>query len=149
MRILLATDGSEYGREAAAQCGELASEIDGAVVKIITVADFTAEIASEPFMSSIEFFNAIEDEMRKRSDAILNKAEEIVRFKNEDIEILREVFVGSAKKLIVKEAEKWNADLVIVGSHGYGVLARAVLGSVSNAVVNHAPCSVLVARKTD
>ena len=46
----------------------------------------------------------------------------------------------------IEEAQNWGADLIIVGSHGYGFWSRALLGSVSNAVINHAPCSVLVVR---
>jgi nucleotide-binding universal stress UspA family protein len=53
---------------------------------------------------------------------------------------------GLAKQVIVEEAEKWGADLIVVGSHGQGLWSRALLGSVSNSVVHHAPCSVFVGR---
>jgi nucleotide-binding universal stress UspA family protein len=65
---------------------------------------------------------------------------------NKKIEIEKEILIGSAKKIIVKEAEDWEADLIVVGSHGYGFLGRALLGSVSDAVIHHAPCSVLVVK---
>jgi nucleotide-binding universal stress UspA family protein len=51
--------------------------------------------------------------------------------------------------MITEEAQKWEADLIIVGSHGQSFWSRALLGSVSNAVVNHAPCSVLVVKMRD
>ena len=47
---------------------------------------------------------------------------------------------------IVEEAERWHANLVIVGCHGYGPLRRLLLGSVSQAVLTKASCSVEVAR---
>ncbi len=50
------------------------------------------------------------------------------------------------KESIVEEAQKWSADLIVLGSHGYGFWERMLLGSVSNAVVHHAPCSVLIVR---
>ena len=48
---------------------------------------------------------------------------------------------------ILEEAREWDADIIIVGSHGYGRLKRMVLGSVAGAVVANAHCSVLVARE--
>ena len=41
-------------------------------------------------------------------------------------------------------AQKWGADLIVIGRRGLGGLKEIVLGSVSNYVVHHAPCSVLV-----
>jgi nucleotide-binding universal stress UspA family protein len=57
--------------------------------------------------------------------------------------VLRE---GWPKEAIVDEAEEWGADLVVVGSHGYGAVKRFLLGSVSMAVVLNAPCSVEIVR---
>ena len=48
--------------------------------------------------------------------------------------------------MIVEEAERWGADLILVGSHGYGSVKRFMLGSVSQAVATHAPCSVEIVR---
>jgi nucleotide-binding universal stress UspA family protein len=48
---------------------------------------------------------------------------------------------------IVRRAEEWRADVVVVGSHGHGGLAR-VLGGVAERVVRHAHCPVLIARPT-
>jgi nucleotide-binding universal stress UspA family protein len=51
--------------------------------------------------------------------------------------------------VIVEEASTWSADLIVMGSHGYTGLTRLLLGSVASYVVNHAPCSVEVARKKE
>ncbi len=147
MKILIATDGSEHGIEATMQIAEMLPNIKTAVIKILTVVDYTVDAASEPFISSDEFLERVEGVMRQRSDEILSAAERLIREKNKDVVIERSTLVGSAKKMIVKEANEWNADLIVVGSHGYGVFARTLLGSVSDAVVHHAPCSVLVSRK--
>jgi nucleotide-binding universal stress UspA family protein len=50
------------------------------------------------------------------------------------------------KQLILKEAEDWGANLIVVGSHGLRGLTRLLLGSVSETVAAHAPCSVEVIR---
>jgi nucleotide-binding universal stress UspA family protein len=56
------------------------------------------------------------------------------------------VHVGHAATGIVEIAEKWAADLIVMGSHGREGLGRLLLGSVADAVIRHAPCPVLVAR---
>jgi len=53
---------------------------------------------------------------------------------------------GRAADAILAEAGDWNADLVVVGSHGKGSLERVLIGSVSTAVTARAPCSVEVVR---
>jgi nucleotide-binding universal stress UspA family protein len=49
--------------------------------------------------------------------------------------------------MIIGEARKWSADLIVLGSHGYTGLKRLLLGSVALFVVSHAPCSVEIVRK--
>lgn len=61
--------------------------------------------------------------------------------------VTSEVLVGSPKQLIVDEAERWQADLVVLGTHGHGAPGRFLLGSVAHSVVLHAPCSVEVVRR--
>ena len=51
---------------------------------------------------------------------------------------------GSTPETLVREAERLNADLLILGSHGHGVLRRALLGSVSEHVLHHARRPVLI-----
>ena len=53
---------------------------------------------------------------------------------------------GNPKEVILEEAKKWNADLIVVGSHGRRGIKRLLLGSVSEAVAMKAPCSVVVVR---
>lgn len=146
MRILLATDGSRYAQTAAHRCAELAVGFgDEAAVKIITVVDNFTPMATEPFISPEEFLESVEREMQEEAEKIIGAAEKIIRSIAAEARVEREILIGSAKRIIVRAAEKWRADLVAVGSHGYGFWGRALLGSVSNAVVHHAPCSVLVA----
>jgi nucleotide-binding universal stress UspA family protein len=54
--------------------------------------------------------------------------------------------VGKPASEIVKSAKEWPADVIVIGSHGRSVLERVLLGSVAEAVLRHAPCSVLVIR---
>jgi nucleotide-binding universal stress UspA family protein len=56
------------------------------------------------------------------------------------------VLEGDPETVIIEEADRWKADLVVVGSHGYGPVRCLVLGSVSQGVASHAPCSVEIVR---
>lgn len=57
-----------------------------------------------------------------------------------------EVREGKPKAEIIDSAVEWGADRIIIGAHGTGICPRFFIGSVSRAVVKHAPCSVDVVR---
>jgi nucleotide-binding universal stress UspA family protein len=57
-----------------------------------------------------------------------------------------EAVLGHPEEVIIGNAKTWEADLVVLGSHGYRGFERFLLGSVSQAVASHAPCSVEIVR---
>ena len=59
-----------------------------------------------------------------------------------------EVFTGSPAWEVIKKADKWEPDLVIVGSQGRSALGRLFLGSVSHKIITEARCSVRVGRRS-
>ena len=59
------------------------------------------------------------------------------------------VVPGEARESIIAAAADWHPDLIVIGSHGWRGLDRVLLGSVSDAVVRRAPCSVEVVRKPE
>lgn len=58
----------------------------------------------------------------------------------------QKIVYGSPKEGLLDEIEKWHADLLIVGSHGRTGITRFLMGSVSMALLSHAPCSVLIVK---
>jgi nucleotide-binding universal stress UspA family protein len=56
---------------------------------------------------------------------------------------------GDPRSAIVDESDEWGADLIVVGSHGRTGLTRWLLGSVAQAIVGHASCSVEVVRRRE
>ena len=63
---------------------------------------------------------------------------------NHDVDVTADVVHGPAAKALIDASRE--ADLVVVGSHGYGGFTGLLLGSVSTQVVHHAACSVMVVR---
>lgn len=94
--------------------------------------------------------NALEVEQtaNETAEKILETARQKIErlIGNENVAISTETLFGSPDSRIVEAAEKMHADLIIVGSHGYNRWERLLLGSISDSVVHHAPCSVLVVR---
>jgi nucleotide-binding universal stress UspA family protein len=56
--------------------------------------------------------------------------------------------LGRPGKVICKVAQQWNADLIVLGSHGRSGLTEMMMGSVSNYVMHQAPCAVLVLKSS-
>ena len=54
---------------------------------------------------------------------------------------------GTAGQTLCQAAQEWSADLILLGTHGRSGLSELLLGSVSNYVMHHAPCSVLIVHK--
>uniref|UniRef100_A0A803L9V6 UspA domain-containing protein n=1 Tax=Chenopodium quinoa TaxID=63459 RepID=A0A803L9V6_CHEQI len=57
------------------------------------------------------------------------------------------VVEGDARNVLCEAVEKNNAAMLVVGNHGYGVIKRAFLGSVSDYCARHAHCSVMIIKK--
>jgi nucleotide-binding universal stress UspA family protein len=89
----------------------------------------------------------LEHLLRERADLFLARAAETL----EDAGIApgavaTKVVYDSPRRAILEEAAGWGADLIVLGSHGYGVLRRFLLGSVAITVAEHAHCSVEIVR---
>jgi len=73
-------------------------------------------------------------------------ADKLAASLNQSVQVTQEILSGSPRSAIAEEADRWQADLIVMGSHGYGAWHRFLLGSVSQAVVSRAQCSVEVVR---
>jgi len=146
MRILVAVDGSPFSDAALA---EVARRPWPAGAKILVLTAFELPLAATPDIWSLpgEYFAQVEQSVRLRAESVMARAvAQLTAALGPDIEVKGKCVTGAAKRVIVDEAETWKADLIVVGSHGYPAWERLLLGSVSQAVVSHAKCSVEVAR---
>lgn len=144
MKILIAIDGSECSDVAVEEVAKRPWPADSAV-RIISVAEtLPLELLSLP----PRYREDIERAARQQAQTVVERA--TARLRDSDVRILpisSTVVVDSPKDAIVEEAERWGADLIVVGSHGYRGPERALLGSVSHAVATQTKCSVEIARR--
>lgn len=145
MKVLLATEGSEFSRAAVEKCCTMFAESDNTELRIVSAFE-PAIPPTEPFAVSAEYIQELDAISRKQAADVVARAEEEIRTRFPSFDLTTKVLSGAPARVIVEEAESWGADVIVVGSHGYGFWQRAWLGSVSNAVAHHAPCSVLIVR---
>jgi universal stress protein A len=87
---------------------------------------------------------AVHQEQRQRSRDVMACA--VRRLTAAHFKASSELRDGDARREILAAAAEWRPDVVVMGSHGRNGLQRFLLGSVSDSVVRHAPCSVEVVR---
>jgi len=147
MKILLATDGSDYSKAAVNSVAERAWP-QGSEVKIISAMEIPYAPTTEAWVLPSGYYSELERVAREQAEAAVKGAvERIGSGKASGLEIITKIINGSAGEVILDEAEKWDADLIVLGSHGYNGWQRFLLGSVSHAVATHAHCSVEIVRQ--
>jgi nucleotide-binding universal stress UspA family protein len=138
--IVLATDGSPTAREAAEVAMELAHE-SGRPLVVVTVWDVSSSTLGYGLVPALPDFS---DMLRERAAEVLEEVRDSAGAEGLDMEtVMLRGFPGDE---ICRAAEDRDAKLIVIGSHGWGPLRRLLFGSVSNDVLHHAPCPVLVVR---
>ena len=147
MKILLATDGSECSKAAVNSVAERPWP-KGSEMMIISAMETPFTPTTETWALPDSYYRELERVAKEQAEAAVNYA--IERFSSGNpsgLEITTKIISGPAREIILDEAEKWAADLIVLGSHGYRGWQRFLLGSVSHAVATHAHCSVEIVRQ--
>lgn len=145
MKILLATDGSTQSDAAISLLRSFAFK-PGDEIKIISVVDMAVPMAVDIYGGYLPDTTDLETTAREHAAKVLKETCEKMEGICRDLSVTSEVLFGTPESRIVEAAESSGTDLIIVGSHGYNRWERLLLGSVSQSVVQHAPCSVMVVR---
>ena len=146
MKILIATDGSDYSKAAIEKACEMVVKSENTAIKIVSV--YQAYLPFDMYPQSVQYAEEFERAMHKQAEEYADEAVATIRecFPDTNIELTTQVTMGATNRIIIETAKEWNADLIVVGSHGRGFWGRTMIGSVSDSVIHHAPCSVLVVR---
>ena len=140
-KILIATDGSESAQEAVEFGLEFAAEQHAEPV-FIHVAPAIDTLPIPGF--GIGGPAAMPHVLSEHDRSPLERATELAARKGLDAKT--KLVVGHPAKEIVHHADAIDADLIVVGSHGHGVIASALIGSVSLGVLHEARRTVMVVR---
>jgi nucleotide-binding universal stress UspA family protein len=147
-KILLATDGSEFSQRAARSIAERPWPA-GTEIEVLSVVELhlgtTQALFEPPFVDSGQLESQRAQSMKRAEDAVA-AAVEVLSKVFPKVEESISVLLDGPQAVIINEAAKWDADLIVVGSHGHRGIERFLMGSVSEGVALHAHCSVEVIR---
>jgi nucleotide-binding universal stress UspA family protein len=136
-KILVAIDGSPPSEKALAAAVDLA-------------ANYRAELTALGVAEIPEVVGMVDevDEMRQGTEALFRQiCEAAVNYARSRGVVIRSVVLrGHAADAIVRYAESEGIDLIVLGQHGHSRIARFLLGSTSDRVGEHSPCSVMIVK---
>lgn len=132
-RVLAGVDGSEAGLDAAVQAGRLVAD-DGELELATAIYLVDANLQHWP-REQVEATLELEGAPRLQAAAAKVGRPAATRLLN-----------GPAKQALLEEAERFDASLIVVGSHGHSRLSELLIGGVAGPLLRDAPCSVLIAR---
>jgi nucleotide-binding universal stress UspA family protein len=140
-RILLATDGSPHAELAALKAVDLAESTDARLHVVAVGRTFPAAVYDV-------YIEAGSEDLRREAQTILDEQVRKIEEAGGTVAIAHLKMNERRDEAIVHLAEEIGADLIVMGSRGFGGLKRALLGNVADSVVRHAHCPVLVVRPT-
>ncbi len=159
MRILVGYDGSDHARVALADLARagLPRQAEALVVSVgdvwVSPSSSIKEIAGAALTSrrvtaAIMQVQAQASKVLEEARDLAGEASMLVNADFPQWKVRAEALAGAPSLALIQKADKWDADLVVVGSHGRSALGRFLLGSVSRKVAMESHCSVRVARHT-
>ncbi|MDO8438431.1 MAG: universal stress protein [Nitrosomonadaceae bacterium] len=141
-RILIPVDGSPTSDRALQEALRLAQQQNAQLLLLHVIE----EIRFVDIESSINYAELLES-MRNSGTKILTQAQTVVQQAGMTAEVkLLEAGGERVASVIVAEAERWPADLIVIGTHGRSGFSRLLFGSVAEGVVRTAQVPVLLIR---
>jgi nucleotide-binding universal stress UspA family protein len=142
MKILLAIDDSKWSEAAThALIWQMRPEnVEVCVFHVVV----PLVIIPYDYMGQVETLEAAQQERLKEGKELVERTAQ--QLQAGGFKVDGAIEEGDPKSAITDKATQWNADVIFVGSHGRKGIDRFLLGSASEVVLRHAPCSVEIAR---
>src|ERR687897_1901878 len=146
-KILLATDGSREAELAARTAADLATSTDSEL-HVLTVAPGLPDAAYHIHEAGLRYetYEQALEAVKGEAQKVLDEQGRKVREAGGSIKEAHLRIGERRDQAIIHLAEELGAGLIVMGSRGLGGVRRALIGSVSDSVVRHAHCPVLIVR---
>ena len=138
-KILVPTDLSDFSQRALTTAIDMAQKYDAKINLFYVVADF-----HDMYDSYDLDFNRIDQ--RLVADGAQKLEEMLKKIDIRGVEITKTVTPGYPSVAILDQIKREAIELVVMGSHGRGAIMGSILGSVSQKVITHAECPVLIVK---
>jgi nucleotide-binding universal stress UspA family protein len=147
-RIVVAYDGSEFAKRALRVAESLAKQYDSSLIIVQVIADEGYLLASSSIGPGVQTINPLEvvEATKAAAEKELLKIVRSMKRRNIDARAVVRDGVLSVVNELAEFASTEGAELLVVGTRGLGGLKKLLMGSVSEGLVTHANCSVLVVR---
>jgi nucleotide-binding universal stress UspA family protein len=145
VKVLLAIDGSTHSH-AALEAVASRTWPSGTEVLVLTVIHSRWPLVGDPFFTMAAARAESLREQEREAQPLLDAAVRLLSERAPTLRVTTRAIEGVPHDVIVQQAEEWGSDLIVLGSHGYGPVRRALLGSVAAAVAVEAPCAVEIIR---
>ena len=151
-KILVAIDNSDISQLVIKEVESLALAMDASVMLVYVQTSFNEQYLNPILLQPDSFYTnlhteAMQDYMKQWENLKQEKIDWLrslsQKISNHGIKTEFTLNFGDPSRMICELAQSWNADLIMLGRRGHSGLSELFLGSVSNYVLHHAPCSVL------
>jgi len=143
MKILIAIDDSKFS-EAAVLSVVARPGPPGTEIKVLHVLEPPSILMGRQMTAHDPEFESVWQALQEQAEALVAKV--TAQLQGAGLNVTPALAEGDPKSRIIDVAGEWHADLIVLGSHGRRGLGRFLMGSVSEAVVHHAHCSVEIVR---
>ncbi|MBE0429834.1 MAG: universal stress protein [Thermoleophilia bacterium] len=145
MKILIATDGSRRSEKAASKAIEMAQSCSGSlnIISVVDAGSPRSAIDIDPYdIEDESILKELDEKKKKPEEAFVERISNMAA--ESDVKAGTEVRIGDPADEILDYAKETASDVIVIGSHGRGAVASAVMGSTSLNLVRKGNVPVLV-----
>jgi nucleotide-binding universal stress UspA family protein len=139
-KILFPTDQSPHSNKAQKVAMDIAQKFNSELV-VLNIYKLPTQLYTAESIYYM-YLDEIENKIVEINNLFLEKVKKEAESKNISVKTIIEK--GSAPSMIIEQSIKENCDLIVMGTRGLNALERALIGSVSNYVVHHSKCPVML-----